>query len=294
MESSAVENLSSGVSVSSSGEKDIFADVSGGPALPSEQISGKTCASTCQEQLTGEPVLQPSIRDGPPASLTFGDTSASLDDCTIEALSDNELEQLSEQLLERVVYQLVTVAHTSEELLEELNSLDEAGLSLLHYVSFYNYSRLVPLLLAHGAQINQQSTQGQTALHLAAGCGHDQVIDVLQQSGADLQALDFEGLTAADRAEKSGHMDAAAKLHRYMGDGALVDTSIVDEMYGTLMEMDGMPTPYMDAGDMGLLESNDYGEIGTGQLHFHSTRCESPYVASLSSKTSSRVSDQHL
>lgn len=140
-----------------------------------------------------------------------------LDDSTIETLSDQDLEQLSEKLLERVVRQLVTVAHTSEELLEELNSLDEAGLSLLHYVSFYNYSTLVPLLLSHGAQINQQSTQGQSALHLAAGCGHKEVVDVLVQSGADMFALDFDGFTAADRADKSEHGDVATLLRRLMG-----------------------------------------------------------------------------
>ncbi|TYZ60931.1 hypothetical protein PybrP1_004334 [[Pythium] brassicae (nom. inval.)] len=139
-----------------------------------------------------------------------------LDDSTIETLSDQALEQLSESLLERVVRQLVTVAHTSEELLEELNSLDEAGLSLLHYVSFYNYAQLVPLLLSHGAQINQQSTQGQSALHLAAGCGHADVVDVLVRSAADLFALDFDGFTAADRADKSDHVELAASLRRLM------------------------------------------------------------------------------
>lgn len=153
--------------------------------------------------------------------LSSADSSAAnllgLDDSTIETLSDRDLEQLSEELLERVVRQLVTVAHTSEELLEELNSLDEAGLSLLHYVSFYNYSTLVPLLLSHGAQINQQSTQGQSALHLAAGCGHKEVVEVLVQSGADIFALDFDGFTPADRADKSEHGDVASLLRRLMG-----------------------------------------------------------------------------
>ncbi|KAF4321717.1 hypothetical protein BBO99_00001679 [Phytophthora kernoviae] len=132
--------------------------------------------------------------------------SIALDDCTIESLSDNDLEQLSEKLLERVVRQLVTIAHTSEDLLEELNSLDETGLSLLHY----------------------QSTQGQTALHLAAGCGHEEVVDVLLQSGADLQVRDFDGLTPADRAEKSGHTGVAAKLrHHVVSNMVGMDTNLI-------------------------------------------------------------------
>ncbi|ETN10303.1 hypothetical protein PPTG_10960 [Phytophthora nicotianae INRA-310] len=219
------------------------------------------------------------------------DSSTALDDCTIETLSDNDLEQLSEKLLERVVRQLITVAHTSEELLDELNSLDETGLSLLHYVSFYNYSQLVPVLVAHGAHINQQSTQGQTALHLAAGCGHDEVVDVLLESGADLQVRDFDGLTAADRAEKSGHADVAAKLHHHMGDDSS-DLSTVDEIYGfggSPMEIDDAPTPYTDAGDMGLLAENDHVASNVHPPRSHSNSCESPCESNLSSKMTSYV-----
>jgi hypothetical protein len=220
------------------------------------------------------------------ASVAPGETATALDDCSIEALSDNDLEQLSEKLLERVVRQLVTVAHTSEELLEELNSLDEAGLSLLHYVSFYNYAQLVPVLVAHGAHINQQSTQGQTALHLAAGCGHDEVVDVLLQSGADLHVRDFDGLTAADRAESSGHTNVAAKLHHYMGDDISNDFGAIDEIYGfggSAMEIDEAPTPYMDAGDMGLLEGNGHAAFNARPLRSHSNSCESPCEASKAS-----------
>ncbi|KAG1711164.1 hypothetical protein DVH05_013880 [Phytophthora capsici] len=225
-------------------------------------------------------------------STSSSETSTSLDDCTIEALSDNDLEQLSEKLLERVVRQLVTVAHTSEELLEELNSLDETGLSLLHYVSFYNYSQLVPVLVAHGAHINQQSTQGQTALHLAAGCGHNEVVDVLLQSGADLHVRDFDGLTAADRAEKSGHLEVAGKLHRHMG-GDTGDLGAIDEIYGfggSPMEIDDVPTPYTDAGDMGLLAGDEHVH-GHRPPRSHSSSCESPCEASLSSKTTSYVGE---
>ncbi|KAG7387514.1 CG-1 domain [Phytophthora pseudosyringae] len=248
--------------------------------------------STSQVQHSSQRIAQDSVTMEPPPSST--ETSTALDDCTIEALSDNDLEQLSEKLLERVVRQLVTVAHTSEELLEELNSLDETGLSLLHYVSFYNYSQLVPVLVAHGAHINQQSTQGQTALHLAAGCGHDEVVDVLLQSGADLRVRDFDGLTAADRAEKSGHADVAAKLHHHMGGGTLSDLGAVDEIYGfggSPMEIDDAPTPYMDAGDMGLLASNDHAMPSARPLRSHSNSCESPCEAGLSSKVTSYVGE---
>ncbi|GLD99398.1 hypothetical protein PINS_up008117 [Pythium insidiosum] len=119
-------------------------------------------------------------------------------------------------MLEHVVLQLVKVAHQSEELLDELNSLDETGLSLLHYVSFYNYAHLIPVLLSHGAHINQQSTQGHTPLHLAAGCGHTAVVEALIQAGADVHICDFDGFTAMDRAERSGQSDVVVMLRREM------------------------------------------------------------------------------
>ncbi|KAI9916065.1 hypothetical protein PsorP6_008464 [Peronosclerospora sorghi] len=244
--------------------------------------------------------LEPSCSTLPDGKLTpqlpSYESSTFLDDCTIEVLSDNELEQLSEKLLEVVVHQLVTVAHTSKELLEELNSLDETGLSLLHYVSFYNYFQLVPVLVAHGAHINQQSTQGQTALHLAAGCGHSEVVDVLQQSGADLQVRDFDGLTAADRADKSGHLDVAAHLYRLMADHRNCELAIDDNMYecGQVpMEIDDAWTPYIDAGDMGLLDlESDANELPwIRSPRSHSNSCGSE--ASVSSKVTSYVGENH-
>ncbi|KAG6610245.1 Calmodulin-binding transcription activator [Phytophthora cinnamomi] len=274
---------------SSSGEKSKLSEAEHNLSIPTAlPSSGLSTQHSSQEKLSGE------SGESSATLVSSGGASIALDDCTIEALSDNDLEQLSEKLLERVVRQLVTVAHTSEELLEELNSLDETGLSLLHYVSFYNYSQLVPVLVAHGAHINQQSTQGQTALHLAAGCGHDEVVEVLLQSGADLHVRDFDGLTAAERAEKSGHADVAAKLHHHMGDDTSSDMGVVDEIYGfggSPMEIDDAPTPYIDAGDMGLLEGNSRVVPHARPSRSHADSCESPCEASLYSKSTAYVGE---
>uniref|UniRef100_K3WG96 CG-1 domain-containing protein n=1 Tax=Globisporangium ultimum (strain ATCC 200006 / CBS 805.95 / DAOM BR144) TaxID=431595 RepID=K3WG96_GLOUD len=230
--------------------------------------------TTSETEMMGQPE-NPSDRnrdrEQPLDDSILGDSATTallgLDDSAIETLSDKDLEQLSEKLLERVVRQLVTLAHTSEELLDELNSLDEAGLSLLHYVSFYNYSQLVPLLLSHGAQINQQSTQGQTALHLAAGCGHIGVVEVLVQSGADLFAVDFDGFTAADRAEKSGHSEAATNLRRLMGNHET-------EFIGNLASNGGFDMD-IDFGIDHLVEANDPSSQ-TDEDVSHPSTCESP------------------
>lgn len=50
-----------------------------------------------------------------------------------------------------VVHQLVHMACVDDELVAELDSLDPAGFSLLHYCSIFNLNALVPILLAKGA-----------------------------------------------------------------------------------------------------------------------------------------------
>ncbi|RLN60219.1 hypothetical protein BBJ28_00003727, partial [Nothophytophthora sp. Chile5] len=263
-------NPASPLAVDRGRDLDIIAESSADSVPSLRTVESSSSSWTDQVQQHGD-LGQDSQSEGAAESastlLSSSGTSIALDDCTIETLSDKDLEQLSEKLLERVVRQLITVAHTSEELLEELNSLDETGLSLLHYVSFYNYAQLVPVLVAHGAHINQQSTQGQTALHLAAGCGHDEVVAVLLQSGADLLVLDFDGLTAADRAEKSGHAEVAGTLRRHMGvEGSASVPSAVDEIAGfgdSPMEIDDVPTPD-SVGHNARRRESSVGEEGMG------------------------------
>ncbi|TDH65537.1 hypothetical protein CCR75_006506 [Bremia lactucae] len=256
----------SSISTGISGERSIHSKKLVKSAAPKKNSSSNSSTSPTSPESRD----QFSLSTKTSALLSSLEASTILDDCTIEALSDNDLEQLSEKLLERLVCQLVTVAHTSEELLEELNSLDETGLSLLHYVSFYNHSKLVPVLAAHGAHINQQSTQGQTALHLAAGCGHDKVVNELLQSGADLQVRDFDGLTAADCAGLSGHIEVAAKLHICIGydvfGGEPSATDVSDDIGEISMEMDDTLEPYLDAGDMDLLSEIE-DSCCEGQTH---------------------------
>ncbi|ETV74709.1 hypothetical protein, variant 1 [Aphanomyces astaci] len=187
-------------------------------------------ASTQPQSLLGPSsiVLRP--------AATVEVASLMLDDSAIAALSDVELGALSEQLIEDVVKQLVALAGTSPELLEELNSLDDAGLSLLHYVCFYNCGQLVPLLLSHGANVNQRSAQGQTPLHLAAGCGHWGIVRLLLSEQADGAMLDLDNFTPADRADKYGHGDIAAFLRSLSPPSPL--TKPVDEVkcMGTLLD----------------------------------------------------------
>lgn len=77
--------------------------------------------------------------------------------------------------------------------------MDEAGLSLIHYVCFYSYAEILPLLISHGASINHKSAHGDTPLHLAAARGQKSIVTILIEAGANATCTDAQGYTAADR-----------------------------------------------------------------------------------------------
>ena len=61
--------------------------------------------------------------------------------------------------------------------------------------------RVVDLLLAHGASLDDTDNRGRTALMIAAGLGDAAVVDLLLQRGAD---RDVEGQAGQDRARFGG------------------------------------------------------------------------------------------
>jgi len=60
--------------------------------------------------------------------------------------------------------------------------------------------RVVDLLLAHGAAIDDADNRGRTALMIAAEAGDAGVVDFLLQRGADRAPKDQAGRTALDLA----------------------------------------------------------------------------------------------
>lgn len=140
-----------------------------------------------------------------------------LSDSAVNQVEPADLELLSETLVKRVLEQLVVVAEANPELLDELYSLDESGLSLLHYVCMYNYVDLLQLFIARDANLNVTSADGHTPLHVAASCGHAEVVQALLKHNADPNVIDPDGYTAADRAASNGHVAIAAFIGRITG-----------------------------------------------------------------------------
>ncbi len=128
-----------------------------------------------------------------------------IDDYELSQLSPTDLEKLMDRYLMSVVKQLVQFASLDDELKAELDALDVNGFSLLHYCCMYNVNTLVPVLLARGASVDQQSTDGSTSLHLAAAHGVLPVVQILIEHGADLNKQDNFGRTPYDNALLGGH-----------------------------------------------------------------------------------------
>ena len=96
-----------------------------------------------------------------------------------------------------------------EELLEGEPALAQAwssdGFTALHLAACFGHSKLVGILLEHGADPNARQGGGLTPLHAAAQNGDRESVEALLESGADSALADDEGRTPRDLARAAGH-----------------------------------------------------------------------------------------
>jgi uncharacterized protein len=64
-------------------------------------------------------------------------------------------------------------------------------------------SRVIDLLLAHGANPDDADNRGRTALMIAADLGYADIVDILVHRGADRAKRDHDGKSALDLAANS-------------------------------------------------------------------------------------------
>ncbi|KAH6838616.1 hypothetical protein B0I37DRAFT_400223 [Chaetomium sp. MPI-CAGE-AT-0009] len=88
------------------------------------------------------------------------------------------------------------------------------GESVLHMAAGSFKNSLLPLLIAHGADVNVAGTNpmGQTALHIAAEYGNTEAMAELIASGTNMYAKFPDGRTALEVAAQQGHIKAASVL----------------------------------------------------------------------------------
>ncbi|XP_046408551.1 acyl-CoA-binding domain-containing protein 6 [Ischnura elegans] len=84
--------------------------------------------------------------------------------------------------------------------LEEINKVDESGMTALHWAADRGHAEAVQLLLDAGALANGKDLEGQTPLHYAASCGHKKVAQILIKAGSDPEAVNSDGERPVDLA----------------------------------------------------------------------------------------------
>ncbi len=95
-----------------------------------------------------------------------------------------------------------------------INASPSSGETSLWMAACCGHSRVVELLLAHGANVHRADRYGNTPLHAAAASGNAQIVRLLLEHGADIRALNHEQcpLSVLECAELSNNRELVAWL----------------------------------------------------------------------------------
>ena len=97
---------------------------------------------------------------------------------------------------------------------EYIDATEAGAHTPLHVAVFDGQTRIVAMLIAHGANINAQDVCGWTPLHTAASRGEIPAAELLVAKGADINSKDRTGQTALRLAIKYKHEDLAVWLRQ--------------------------------------------------------------------------------
>ncbi|KAI8497124.1 hypothetical protein Bbelb_250730 [Branchiostoma belcheri] len=86
----------------------------------------------------------------------------------------------------------------------DVGAKDKYGQTALHLASRHGRTWVVEMLIQHGADVKARNNHGRTALHLASGAGQTGVVELLIKHGADVGARDKNGRTALHLASGGG------------------------------------------------------------------------------------------
>ena len=107
----------------------------------------------------------------------------------------------------------------------------KTGRPLLHKAAARNQTKMLELLLAHGADINQLTPQGSTALHLAATFGSEDAIALLCSNNCNVNIQNVVGLTPLAAAIQSKKFAGALMLLKYNPDVNKCDSKQRSPLY---------------------------------------------------------------
>ncbi|KAM8924615.1 fibronectin type 3 and ankyrin repeat domains protein 1 [Pelodytes ibericus] len=134
---------------------------------------------------------------------------------TREPMSGAHLHQAVNMNDEAKVFSILQTGHVKAD------TPDKFGLTPLMVAAQKGYLRFVEILVAHGADVNQEDGSGKNSLMLACFSGHLDVVQYLRKQGASWESTDKGGCTAMHWAADGGHL----KVVQWMiNDGCEVDT----------------------------------------------------------------------
>lgn len=85
----------------------------------------------------------------------------------------------------------------------DLNSLDENGMTPLHFASDRGSVDIINLLLDNGAKLDSVNDEGQTSLMYAIICEHIEIVKLLLEKNANLKIIAKDGSTAISLGKES-------------------------------------------------------------------------------------------
>ena len=92
-----------------------------------------------------------------------------------------------------------------------------SGWAPIHYAAFYDKEKMIPYLIAKGADKDALAPNGYTALMLAARSGHTDAVRALLQEDVDINVRGPDGQTALKIARVRKHSEVADLISRAGG-----------------------------------------------------------------------------
>ncbi|KAJ8013614.1 hypothetical protein DPEC_G00031630 [Dallia pectoralis] len=114
------------------------------------------------------------------------------------------------------------------------NVPDKMGYTPLMVAAMKGYSRLVQILVQHGADVNLKTCSGKNCLMLACFCGHLDIVKYLRENGASWGPQDRAGCTALHWAVDGGHLPV---IQHMIQDGCEVDVRDTVSIWTPLMRV---------------------------------------------------------
>ena len=107
----------------------------------------------------------------------------------------------------------------------------ETGLPILHKAAARNNIKMLKLLMAHGADINQLTSKGSTALHIALAHGAKDAVDLFCRANCNINIQNIAGITPILAAIQSRQFECASKILNYSPDVNLCAKDQVSPLY---------------------------------------------------------------